>query len=53
MNEIFDNLLTVQNTQRKVAEQARDNLFNADERTKMIAAYGYSEAMRITIEDLI
>lgn len=30
-----------------------DNLFSANHRNTMIATYGYTEAMRITINDLI
>lgn len=33
-------------------EQLKDNLFSANHRSAMIARYGYTEAMRITIEDL-
>lgn len=33
--------------------QMRDNLFTANHRSKMIAKYGFTEAMRTTIEDLL
>lgn len=36
----------------KVAEQARDNLFNANHRGQMLANYGYTEAQRVTVGDL-
>lgn len=33
--------------------QVRDNLFSANHRSKMIARHGFTEAMRITLEDLL
>jgi len=33
--------------------QAFDNLFSANHRGLMLRAYGYTEAMRVTVEDLI
>ena len=33
-------------------ERAKDNIFNADHRSKMIAQYGYTDAMFVTVDDL-
>lgn len=33
-------------------EQLADNLFHANHRTKMVSLYGYTEAMRVTVDDL-
>jgi hypothetical protein len=33
--------------------QARDNLFRANHRTKMLTKYGYTEARFVTIEELM
>lgn len=33
--------------------QARDNVFNANHRNMMIRDHGYTEAMGLTIEELI
>ena len=36
-----------------VTQQAKDNLFSANHRAYMVRNYGYTEAMRVKIEDLI
>lgn len=36
-----------------VTQQAKDNLFSANHRNAMLRIYGYTEAMRIKIADLI
>jgi hypothetical protein len=33
-------------------ERAKDNIFNADHRSKMIAQYGYTDAMFISVDGL-
>jgi len=50
---IFEELLKTATMTGRIAEQSRDNLFNADHRNKMIKEYGYTEAQKVTIEDLI
>ena len=42
-------LLALQTT---IMAQSRDNVFSANHRNAMIQKYGYTEAMRVTIEDL-
>lgn len=36
-----------------IANQAKDNLFSANHRNKMIQAYNYTEAQTVTIEELL
>lgn len=36
----------------RLMENAKDNLFNANHRNLMLQKYGYTEAMRVTVEDL-
>ncbi len=37
----------------KERPQAFDNLFSANQRNKMIEKYNYTEAQRVTVEDLL
>jgi hypothetical protein len=34
-------------------EQLFDNLFNADHRTAMLTKYGYTEAMALSVDDVM
>jgi hypothetical protein len=40
-------------TLKQFKAQVQDNVFNADHRNAMIEKYGYTEAMRLKIEDLV
>ena len=49
----FEDAFKVVQEANKIAAQAKDNLFSANHRGQMLRQYGYTEASRIKIEDLI
>lgn len=50
----FNTLVAIEeNADLLYSPYIRDNMFSADHRTNMIAKYGYSEAMSITVGELL
>ena len=53
MKDIHTMLYSLFVESQQASEQARDNLFSANHRNAMKEKYGFTEAERIKIEDLI
>ena len=49
----FENVFKEMQKINEIMYNSRDNLFSANHRNAMIQKYGYTEAERIKIEDLI
>jgi hypothetical protein len=52
-DENFTNWVTALERLTIISGQSYDNLFSANHRNAMLQKYGYTEAMKVKVEDLI